>query len=427
MAVGSALAVSAQAAPSAPSPVCSDWPATVGYDQINAGDPDMQAAYWVLGYTAVPGSRLRIHGAYPYARFFSFAVQDQAAITLGSLRDENIAADAGSQNPFRVKKVHRQTNAYTAYVDFGQPPSTGPARNTFYAGRTLEAEPNTSGTVIYRVYVPTDQRDRQGGVPLPTVELETPAGSAPLSFRPCASLPPKTGGPANTTIAKQSMPTAVPALQPRNQGYGAQPQFKRLFSGQFYDPAVQSLPSQAQARFPQRKGIPLANADFPYLISYNSRYYGGVTVVRFKAPTFPDTVRGASVVGGHQVRYWSLCSSSATEQGLHTYGCLADFLTRPDRNGFVWVVASDRAHKPSGVIDPSRGVHWLPFGPTTENYLFSRVGVPSATWKASPLNIKQSAPDQVVEARRVMGAYYPEARYCSAEQIHAHGLASCFS
>jgi hypothetical protein len=105
---------------------------------------------------------------------------------------------------------------------------------------------------------------------------------------------------------------------------------------------------------------------------------------------------------------------------------LTDFKTTPDKNGYVYVVASTATHRPASAVNPAKGVHWLPFGPTAENYLFFRVGVPAATWPHSPLLIKRDAPDQVSEARRVMGAYYPEARYCTAATITTGGVASCF-
>src|SRR4051812_29539000 len=99
-----ALLVAAPGARAAHQPVpCTDWPAAISYDRVNAGGPDPQASYWALGYAGVPGGRLVVHGAYPDARYFSLTAQDETETTLGSLRDENLLPDAGSgDNPFTV-------------------------------------------------------------------------------------------------------------------------------------------------------------------------------------------------------------------------------------------------------------------------------------------------------------------------------------
>src|SRR5688500_11960763 len=99
-----------------PNPPCADWVLHMGPTTVNALAPDGQANYWFHHYSTLPGSRLRIEGQYPKARFFSFAVQDETLMTLGSLRDDRIAPD--KSNP----------SSYTAYVDFGATPAN-PARN----------------------------------------------------------------------------------------------------------------------------------------------------------------------------------------------------------------------------------------------------------------------------------------------------------
>lgn len=174
------------AAPSAAAPVACDWPVSVGYDGVNAMAPDTQAAYWILEYESVPGGRLRIDGWYPEARYFSLIVQDVTAITLGSLRDNGIGPDPGSENPFAGPVRASTGRQYTAVIDFSAPPPDGNgAPNTLYVGQTYEGEPNPGGTLLYRVYVPTDQDDPKGGVPLPDVSLEAAGRSVDLELRQC--------------------------------------------------------------------------------------------------------------------------------------------------------------------------------------------------------------------------------------------------
>lgn len=411
-----------------PSPVvCLDWPATLGESNLNVAGPDTQANYWILHYSTVPGARLVIRGQYPQARFFSFAVQDESATTLGSLRDDKINPDRASRNPFRSRRPVSGINSYTAYLDFGPTPQRG-APNTFYAGQTLEGLPNPGGTVIYRVYVPSDQSDPQGGVPLPTVALELPGGEqVSLTLGRCSTLPGNIGGPGNAQFSTSDFPEQIPPTKPRNPAY-LDPTFERIFSGQFTDPATNALPASIADQLPRRPGVPLQNADFPYLMSHLSRYVGKVAVVRYRAPSFPDTLQGESVVGSHQVRYWSLCSYSPPipESEMRVYGCAADFATAADKSGWLWFVISDPAHRPDAAIDPTNGVHWLPWGASNDGMLIARFGIPRDSWRYSPLHVSPSD-DPATGAQKVMKDFYPDARYCTKTRIVRKGIAACFS
>jgi hypothetical protein len=419
LAVLSALALPSRAAGPAP---CVDWPVTLGADGVNAGGPDTSANYWVTHYEGPARASLLIRGTYPTARFFSLAVQDTAGTTLASLRDDRLDPDRGSVNPFRSAARQASAQHYTATIDFGNTPAR-PAPNTIYAGRTLEGEPNVAGTLIYRVYVPTDQRDRKGGAPLPSLSLRVPGGEVPLSFVPgCSALPPNVSAGLNATVDGVSRPSALPASQPSNKVY-ADPNFVRVFAGQLYEPVTNSLPAAVAGLVPPRKGIPLQNADFPYLMSSVARAHGEAVVVRFRPPTFPDTVRGRSVLGRHQVRYWSVCTFSDTTEGaLRTNGCLVDWRTAAGPDGWVRILVTDTAHKPASM---PRGVHWLNWGPTADDLVFFRVGVPAPSWSASPLRIDPKASDQVAAAARTMGAYYPLARSCAVVPTTLASFDSC--
>jgi hypothetical protein len=401
---------------------CADWPVTLGADGVNAGGPDTSANYWVTHYEGPAGASLVIRGTYPAARFFSFAVQDTAGTTLGSLRDDRLDPDHGSVNPFRSPAGRGSARHYTATIDFGSAPAR-PAPNTIYAGTTLDGEPNAAGTLIYRVYVPTDQKDRLGGAPLPSLALRTAGGEVPVSFVPgCSALPPNVSAGLNATVDGVSRPAAVPASQPSNKAY-ADPNFVRVFSGQLYEPVTNSLPPAVAALVPPRKGIPLQNADFPYLMSSVARAHGEAVVVRFRPPTFPDTVRGTSVLGRHQVRYWSVCTFSDTTEGaLRTNGCLVDWKTAAGPDGWVRILVTDAAHKPTSV---PHGVHWLNWGPTADDLVFFRVGVPAPSWSASPLRIDPRARDQVAAAARTMGAYYPLSRSCAVVPTTVSAFDTC--
>src|SRR4051812_17182393 len=179
---------------------------------VNVAYPDQAAIYWSGSYAAAPGTRLRITGRYPHARYFSFNVYDNAQRPLDALADVEIAPDPGSVNPF-VAGAPRDATArsYTAFVDFGPIPQHR-APNTLYTGTGQNGAPNFQGTFILRVYVPDKGRDETGGVGLPTVTLEqTGSGGRPPDSA-CAGFakPPVPG--VNDAIAGASGPPMVPAV-----------------------------------------------------------------------------------------------------------------------------------------------------------------------------------------------------------------------
>jgi hypothetical protein len=429
LAVTAAL-IAAMLPPSSPAsavPVACGWPVYIGADGLNVLAPDYQANYWILHYEAIPGTALRIEGTYPDARFFSHTIQDEKTITTAALADRDIAPLRPGTNPYADRGAAPGA-AYSLRVVFEDVPAGGPEQNTIYAGRTYEDEPNPGGTLIYRVYVATDQDDPLAGQPLPKIVQETPAGDIDLSFEQCQGAGGGLDGPANSSTADADRPLDIPGLVPTSAAYRAKPNFTRIFAGFFTDPVTQSVPGGLGDHFPTPDGTPLANAPFPYLASNLSRQYGALAVVRFKAPSFPDTVAGESVTKKTQSRYWSLCSYAAIEEGgLRGNACLTDFQVKPNRRGFVTFVISDRAHRPTAFLkSKKRGVYALPWGPWDKTYLLMRIGLPAESWKNSPLRIDENQPNQARAAASAMGSYYPVARYCTAKVIERRGLGPCF-
>src|SRR5215210_4409790 len=69
-------------------------------DTVNVLFPDSSAQYWSTRYTAVPGTRIRIDGIFPYARYTSWNVYDPILRPFAKKSDFELAPDAGSANPF---------------------------------------------------------------------------------------------------------------------------------------------------------------------------------------------------------------------------------------------------------------------------------------------------------------------------------------
>src|SRR4051812_46906989 len=167
---------------------------------VNVAYPDDSAQYYSGAYQLAPGTRIRIHGRFPHARYMSFNVYDAAQRPLDGLADVAIVPDGGSGNPFRfgAERGLEQQRDYTVFIDTGPKPDKR-AANTLYTGTGQNGAPNTSGTFIYRIYIPDKGQDDTGGVGLPTVTVEPSDGSGgegPPS--PCAGpgKAPAPGGPA---------------------------------------------------------------------------------------------------------------------------------------------------------------------------------------------------------------------------------------
>src|SRR3954452_11775409 len=101
---------------------------------VNVAYPDEAAIYWTARYQAVPGTRIRITGRFPHARYMSFNVYDNAQRPLDALADVEITPDPGSVNPFAVGASRgAASRSYTAFIDFGPIPAKR-APNTLYTG-----------------------------------------------------------------------------------------------------------------------------------------------------------------------------------------------------------------------------------------------------------------------------------------------------
>src|SRR4051794_40310579 len=118
-------------------------------DTVNVLFPDSSAQYWSARYTAVPGTRIRIDGIYPYARYTSWNVYDPVLRPFTHLADAGIQPDAGSLNPF-LPGADRTTPVaqrhYTVFLTFDAADHPGP--NTIY----VDPSKNPVGVFTLRVY-----------------------------------------------------------------------------------------------------------------------------------------------------------------------------------------------------------------------------------------------------------------------------------
>lgn len=389
LAGGTAPAVGEGGSPLGP---CS-WGLRSNPDTINLAYPDTDAYYWSAKFSAVPGTKLVIHGSYPTARYFSFHVYSASAVALDSLYDAQLNPDGGSSNPYRTHPKAGSGNGYTAEVQFTEPAASR-TPNTLYAGTTPQGLPNASGTLMYRVYVPQNPADPAGGVPLPRISLETTSGQTLVEYGACSSDAPDAGGGVNSLIAESDYPDDVPALPTPNAT--SPPTWARAFPNKYY-------------------GL-FGNSQNAYLTASVTREFGNVVVIHAKAPTFANTRAGQPVYAKRQVRYWSVCENN---ESTRVIGCAADY-SAALRRGYYTYVISDPDQRPANAT-AANGVTWLPWGGTFSNgVLIIRNMLPAPSFANAIQNITETS-----SPRQVMGPYYPTTVYCPKATFEAGGWKAC--
>jgi len=163
---------------------------------------------------------------------------------------------------------------------------------------------------------------------------------------------------------------------------------------------------------------PLANQQTAYLAAPVDFDYGQVIAIRFRAPSVPAGSPGTPLQPA-QIRYWSLCNFQ-TVNFFYTDACIHDLQTHP-ASDVVIVASSTPQNRP--VVDGQPYADWVPAtggGP----FLFLRyIDSDPALFPQSPFFVPDDQAEPVTNyrsdsvLRRWMGAYYPQAIYCSRAQF----------
>ncbi|TJY62890.1 hypothetical protein E4T66_03995 [Sinimarinibacterium sp. CAU 1509] len=397
------------------------WLVVSNPDLINVAFPDESATYWVAMFPALPGTRVRIDGQYPDARYFSFNVYDPALRPVDAITDYQLVPRVAGSNPY-VTAGAAAGGAYVATVQFGDPPAERPA-NALYTNRialpVLPAIPNLQITVIYRVYL--GEGDAAGGVPLPQLVLENADGSvAPLRLSLCDPLPPD-GLPSvlNRAIREASYPSLLDPVpyplapdEPRVIRFYGLPETLRVLASNAvgFDLPLQSITAADTG------GGFLSNIDNAYVTAMASREHGDLYMVRARAPRYArDPVEAP--LGSAQLRYWSICTNEFVSQRF--VGCLADAQVATDDQGYFTLVVSDPDERPDNAV-PQNGMDWLPWGGAyPDSVLIYRHMLPSPHFAEAIQNVPYGTP-----VEDVMGEYAPKVRYCDRATIEAASTAA---
>jgi hypothetical protein len=363
----------------------------------NALALDTNAVYWVAGYTAVPGTRIRVEGQFPHSRFMGFNLYDGAARPLDAIADRKIKPERRSTNPFEPGADRfAERRDYSLTVEFGPRPEKKVPRNTLYSGDSR------GGTLWYRVYIPDNGRDPKGGVPLPRITYE--GGPALPSADACRELQAPYLEGLNEAIAGSP---GLPDLTGDGSGYpGRNPPDWRLFRnfGQaateimLNNETGEPLYEDVMAQQSDSAGF-FASSHIAYVFTGTSRGFGELLVIRARAPTFADTRDGpATMPSGEQLRYWSLCQYEPATQRV--IDCRSDDRIEPDADGTFTVVVSSADHRPACARN------WIPWGPTQQGLVIYRHLLADPSFA----NAIQRVPEPGSELE-VMGEYYPAAQY----------------
>ena len=337
---------------------------------------DTSAVYWGGTYAGIPGTRIRIEGDFPHARYMSWNLYDSAARPIDALSDHQLAPDSGG--------------GYTAFIEFGPRPEQ-PAPNTLYSGDSH------GGTFLYRVYVPDRGQDPKGGVPLPKVSLEPAGGSGGArGIDACRELQAPYAWQLNGLI--ESVPW-MPDPTDDGDGFpGRNPPRWRLFKN-FCASAVDIMLDNEQGeqfhpdayeRCGDGPGF-FSNRDIAYVFTGTSRGFGELLVLRGRAPR-PG-----------QLRYWSFCQYEPASQRV--IECRRDNLVKVGPRGYYKIVVSTADSRP-GNARRACGVTWLPWGPQPQGLLIYRHMLPVPSFRHAIQRVKEPG-----DEKRALGPLYPRGRY----------------
>jgi hypothetical protein len=384
------------------------WKTRADKQTANIAYPDTSATYWGLSYQLAKGETLELSGKYPDARYFSFTSYGLQGGAIDVLTDRDINPDRG-KNPFRPGNGRPSTTAgsYTAVIrpDLGQtdeanvvgakadatsgtgsePPVTTPAEDDrVFLGNG--GSTGVGGTVLYRVYTPTDAGDPTGGVGLPSVHLVEADGT-------------------RTEIPTCPKPGASKA------GLAVVNNINRVFE------APPPTPIFIRPKASQSNIFP--NPDNIYVATTVKHQPGQIVVLRGKAPTFPDTRAGDPITGDEQVRFWSLCTNEARKPYPVT-DCKADSQVALDDQGWYTFVISTPQDRPKDT-PATAGSTWLDWGATdVSNLLLFRNMLPNPTFPEAANNVEPGA-----LAAPAMGDYAPTGAYCDVATFERGGASAC--
>jgi len=347
--------------------------------------PEVEAAYWMLPQSFDPAVFknpvvYQLKGQFPYARYMSFHSYDATTGDyVAALKDIEIVADEGSINPYGKGVARDQKNRdYTLWLvpEGASLPQLSHAKNILVIPKGVKFS-----AAVLRVYRPDESKGLDGGVPLPQVfAFDAQSG---LAVNKCAPL---------------LMVTPKSLVEGKDD--------RRFDRRDTIDPNIRHFRSNGAGFYPNKHNA--------YLVSEFNQKLGEMAVLKWKAPTSPNTKLGGGTFNHkQQVRYWSYCLGG--EQASNTSYCLVDDEAVIDEEGFVNVAMGPDDNELMNKAKKA-GINYIPWGlhyrPTTilrhmegeTRFANSIQGVPE-------VDVHKPMAEQGGEL--FIGEYSPTGFYCS--------------
>lgn len=339
------------------------------------------------------GGWVEFHGQYPHVRYFSYHPNDEDMNNLKTLRDQELAPDAGSVNPFWNIAAKDAGRYYTARFVFAQKPAH-PLPNTVYVGAKKDGiTPNRWVNNILRTYASDlGNTANSGGVPLPAMTIYNAKGEITYKADECDPYPPGHEPRRDNTL--------FPSL-PIADHRAANP--ARWSTSSNFDAPTDSW----------------ANADVQYLSTVFSRRFGNIFVVRARFPSTPDSRAGEPVSNTWQkdARLWTLCIYNIWA-GIAN-DCKIDHEIATDAKGFYTLVVSEAKDRPANL--KQQGATWMNWGPYLDGQLTYR-----ALYRENPLWQQVAFGVSGGQVSPDFKPYVPQAVPCDRNTFEKAGWQGCF-
>lgn len=370
----------------------------VGGDGTIFAYPDLYVNYWEYTWSTEdhPDLVLRIKGAFPKARFFSFSLyDDEKGEAIGGFADNEIVPDDGSVNPFVVTSPDQ--GSFTVYIA----PSAmddGQVRRLDSPNVCKVKEGVKRATIVVREYLGVDE---YGGVELPSIEA----------------------------VDIHTMEEVAAPIRMNSNVTSFDVSYSHLWSDE----------RDEMPFFLATRGAYYPNNSTDYLFARTILKDDQVLVFSFVPVTIPKTVEEYKTA---HARYWSICFGSARD--THSYYSVYDEQAAvPDGEACTFVVCMKQNQDLEAVrskveAEKAKGGHWqlVVWDRERKSVEGNAIGdcivtmyrniLPDKSWEYSissmiptpygdPVNTAQENPDKMI-ARRALGKYGPHGwKYATAE------------
>jgi hypothetical protein len=419
------------------------WGTSYTQETWNKIWPNSDTNYETSIDTIPAGGKVVFHGQFPHARFFSFTTSSTLGTIRGHLYDSQIKPDPGSTNPF-LPGANRGAKHRSFTVTMVDAPDPGPgheAPNTVYGGVAGQGPGAGPMLLVVRVYFPDRGRDFTGGVGDPIASYVAPNGATSTGAAACSALSTKAGYTNLTNVNPVLFPESKIKSLLALSSSPEHPAVKHAVWYKYFNPSWMLAPYYAGTSNAKLisslalSGTGLgANPANGFAFAWLDRRFGpnhhghNIVVLHGKLPTTPATYAGeATMQGGKQLRYWSICNNQGLTSGATTGACLADEEVPINAKRDYTIVLSLSQDRPRNATTKC-GVGWINYGIAGDGFtrpdstlLIMRNLATSAhpAFRHAIQNIATPA-----SVKSTMGAYLPTVTYTDAAQFDHSGCKS---